>query len=323
MAITLTLTTNDQGGPVTFISSGVKIGDEVLMTGAPSNMFTQAIDPNDFMGTFNVTGIASETSLTYDAFLNGVPQNLTLNSGATSSTVDYKIVHNLTKDEQIAAIVAYAKNLQDKRVTLVWPPACYVTQADAVAGLVTDGTFLAACLASAKSAYPAQQGFTNLPIAGPYQLLYSNNYFNKTQLKALVDAGVFVFVQDAPGANIYALRQVTTDPSSFENYELSCVTSEDKISADLISIIKPYIGKYNITQDYLTVLNDIANAYVYKAKSQKAPMCGALMLNGSVDSILANISGSNPAIPDGTVEVTVSAELGKPANWVKIKLLVS
>jgi hypothetical protein len=138
-----------------------------------------------------------------------------------------------------------------------------------------------------------------------------------------VNAGVMVFVQNAPGDNIYALRQVTTDPSSFENFELSCVTAVDKVSADLISIFKPYIGPYNITQDYLGLLSSIGDQYMYQAKSQKSPKCGSLVLNGKIDSILANIGGANPTIPDGTVQVNVSIEVGKPANWIKIQLYVS
>jgi hypothetical protein len=132
-----------------------------------------------------------------------------------------------------------------------------------------------------------------------------------------------VFVQDAPGANIYALHQHTTDMSTFSNSELSCVTAEDKMSADLVAIFKPYVGPYNISDDYLSQLNDIGDSYMYKAKTDKAPKCGALALNAKIDSILANIEGSNPTIPDGTIEVNASAEFGKPANWIKIKLLVS
>jgi hypothetical protein len=306
----------------TFISSGVKIGDQVLITDAPSNMFTGGtVDPNNFPGQFLVTGITGQTGLTYDGFLNGTALGLTLNSSATG-TVEYSVVHNLSKDEQVASIIAVANGLASKRVTLVWPPVAQVKNSDGTFTQV-DGTFLAACLASAKSANPAQQGFTNFPIPGPYSLEYSNGYFSKSQLKTLADNGVLVFCQDAPGANIYALRQVTTDTSSFINMELSCVTAEDKVSTDLVALFKPFIGPYDITQDFLSFLNQKGDNYMFQAMNTKAPKCGALVLDGKINSILANIGNSNPTIPDGTVQVTASIELGKPNNWTDITLLVS
>ena len=284
-------------------------------------MFGGSPDPNNFAGTFNVVSVEDETHLHYDGFLNGSALNLSLGS-SLSGTVGYEIVHNLTKDEQIDVLLAYAAGLANKRVTLVWPPAALVKNSDGTLTQV-DGSFMASCLASAKSANPAQQGFTNFPIPGPYQLLYSNTYFTKTQLKRLAAGGYLVFVQDAPGANMYALHQHTTDMSTFSNSELSCVTAEDKVSADLVAIFKPYVGQYNISQDYLSFLNDIGDKYIYKSKTEKAPKCGSLILNGSIDSLRAQINGQNLDVAQGAVEVTASVEIGKPSNWIQIKLLVS
>ena len=305
------------------VSEGAKIGDQVLLTNAPANMFTGGIpDPNNFKGQFLVTAIKNETDFEFDGFLDGTSLNLTLLHTLNAVTIGYEIVHNLTKDEQIDAILAYATKIAEKRVTLVWPPAALVKNDDGTFTQV-DGTFLASILASAKSANPAQQGFTNLPLPGPYELLYSNKYFSKTQLKRLAEGGVLVFKQDAPGANIYALHQRTTDTSAFENVELSCVTTIDKVSADLVAMYKPVIGPYNVTDDYLSLLNHMGDDYFYRAKSVKAPKCGPLVINGKIDSIRAQMNGQNLDIPAGVIEVTVSIEIGKPANWIQIKLLVS
>ena len=306
----------------TFLEAGVRVGDEVLIGNGPTNMFTGAYpDPNTFPGKYLVTSIQSDTDLTYDGFLNGTALNLSINNIA-HTTIDYKIIHNNSKDEMIDAALAYATSVADRRLTLVWPPACIIKNDD---GSLTevDGTFLASCLASAKSANPAQQGFTNFPFPGPYMLKYSNTYFNKTQLKRLAEGGYLVLVQDAPGANIYALHQRTTDTSTFANSELSCVTAEDKVSADLVAIFKPYVGPYNISQDYLSFLNSIGDQYFFRAKNEKSPKCGALILDGKIDSIRAQIGGQNLDVEQGAVEVTASVEIGKPANWIKIKLLVS
>ena len=115
----------------------------------------------------------------------------------------------------------------------------------------------------------------------------------------------------------------STDTSTFANSELSCVTAEDKVSADLVAIFKPYVGPYNISQDYLSFLNSIGDQYFFRAKNEKSPKCGALILDGKIDSIRAQIGGQNLDVEQGAVEVTASVEIGKPANWIKIKLLVS
>lgn len=305
-----------------FLEAGVRVGDQVLIANAPVDMMVGAYpNPNTFPGKFLVISVEDDMHLTYDAFLNGTALNLTLNGSATG-TVDYQVVHNNSKDEMIDAALAYAASVADRRLTLIWPPVCVIKNDDGTMTEV-DGTFLASCLASAKSANPAQQGFTNFPFPGPYQLKYSNTYFNKSQLKKLAEGGYLVLMQDAPGANIYALHQKTTATDTFANSELSCVTAEDKVSADLISIFKPYVGPYNISADYLSFLNSIGDQYMYKAKSEKSPKCGALILDGKIDSLRAQINGQNLDVPQGTVEVTASVEIGKPANWIKIKLLVS
>lgn len=307
MSITITLT------DAKFIDNGTKIGDQVLITNSPVAPFT-GVDLTTFTGKFLVTSLVDNDTLIFDAFDNGTALNIT-DKGTV--TVTYQIVHNLSKDEQIDTILAYAAGLKHKRVTLIWPP-----EAEMEDGTIVDGTFIAACLASAKSANPAQQGFTNFPIPGPYKLHYSNTYYTKAQLKRLVNGGVMVFVQDAPGANIYALRQVTTDNSLFANFELSCVNATDKVSADLVAMFKPYVGPYNISQDYLSLLNSMGDSYFYKAKNEKSPKCGALILDGKIDLIRANMNGENTDIEAGAIEVTASIEIGKPANWIQIKLLV-
>lgn len=323
--VTLTLTVDSNNNPVDFISAGVKIGDQVLISGAPSDMFSvdNTPDPNTFTGTFLVTSIVSPTVLTYDGYLTNsqTPMNLVLN-GAAVGTVGYQIIHNLSKDEQIDSIVAVANGYANKRVVLVWPPLAEVKNADGTFTQV-DGSFIAACIASAKSANPAQQGFTNFPISGPYKLMYSNTYFSKTQIKKLVNNGVMVMKQNAPGANMYAARQVTTDTSTFINMELSCVTAVDKVSLDLLSTFGPFIGPYNISQDFVSFLNQLGDNYFFKAISVKAPKCGSLLLSGSITSILANIKGSHPEIPDGTVKIIAPVEVGKPNNWTTIELMIS
>ena len=313
------------------IDSGCQIGDEVRYTKTgPDALLAQAT----FTGTLRVTEIVSQSVFKMEGYnQDGTVANVSLNtaSKANIGTVSYKIIHALSKDEQVQQIVGVANAYASKRVVLVWPPYGEIddTSTDDSTGVTTvttrvvNGSYMAAALASAKSSYAAQQGFTNMGIPGPTRLKYSNDYFTKLQLDTLSAAGVFVFVQDSEGAQIYSRHQRTTDPSVFENAELSIVTAVDKVSLDLIATQKPFVGKYNITDDFLSFLQTTCERYLFDAKNHKEPMCGPLIIDGKVVAIRANLHGQNTDLSDGVIEETIAIETGKPGNWINVKLLVS
>ena len=336
--VTLPATYTDETGhsqPTDLIELGVGIGDEVLATPSATNpdpMFVTGSPAAEFTGKLYVTQIISAQVFVMEGYnADGTVASISMNttiklgnhSGAVAfGTISYQIVHHLNKNDQIADLVATATAFDSKRVNLIWPDQGVVVDDAGVEQLV-DGTFLCACFAGAKSAYPAQQSFTNLGFPGPFKLQHSNDYFTKLQLDDLSAAGVNVVVQDADGAQVYSRHQHTTSVAIFENAELSIVTAVDKVSLDVIETFKPYIGKYNITDDLLNFVHDASEQYLFTAKSQKAPMCGSLIVDGKVVSVRAQLHGQNLDLPAGVVELVIGCEFPKPANYVNIKLLIS
>jgi len=317
-----------------FLTNNVKIGDELVPTtingAAPSainyllvNGSTPLLPSVDYDNLL-VSEILGETSLKIDAYANGTGLGLTNSNLELSAghSFAYNIVHHYSKDEQVTNLCAIAQSYASKRTVLVWPPEAEWYDNDG--NLVTlDGTALTAATAGAMSNYPAQQSFTNLPFAGPYKLHYSNTYFTPAQLNRLSDSGFFVLVQDAPGAQVYCRHQKSTSSVSIQEQEFSITKAVDKFSLDIASVVKPFIGKYNITQDLLTQLDDVTEQYCYNAKSQKAAYCGALIIGYSNKAIRANLEGQNTDLIVGTVEISITIEIGYPANYIDVKIYVN
>lgn len=339
MAIVVTLPptyTDETGTPgvvLDLLDMQVAIGDEVIAMAAgvdPIFVTKNALDVDvAFTGKLYVTQVVSEQvfhteGYNADGTVALIKLNTTIKAGATLDvgTVTYQIVHQLSRNDQVADVAAVATAFGSKRVNLVWPDAGIVIDDQGNEQLV-NGTFLCAALAGAKSAYPAQQSFTNLGFPGPYKLRHANDYFTKLQMDDLSAAGVNVVVQDADGAQVYSRYQRTTDTAVFENSELSIVTAVDKVSLDLIETIKPFIGKYNITQNFLNLVSEMSTQYLFSAKSQQAPMCGSLIVDGKVEGVRAQLNGQNLDLAPGVIELTIGCEFPKPANYVNIKLLIS
>jgi hypothetical protein len=322
MSITITITGK------TFLTDGVKVGDEVVVTSITNPSATGILAGLLLKSGVNpviydkllVTEVSSETAIKFDAYLNGVALGMTaanLNI-TTGEQFTFNVVHHLSKDEQAAEVAAVASSYGSKRVVYVWPP-----EADWDGnGTLVNGSVIAAATAAAISAYPAQQSFTNLGFAGPNTLHYSNTYFSPAQLDVMSNAGVFVLVQDAPGGQVYARHQKTTSTASIQEQEFSITKAVDKLSLDLGSLVKPFIGKYNITQDLLTQLDDVLKQYLFAAKTNKAPYCGSLIIDYSQLVIRANLEGQNQDLAPGTVEIAVTVEVGYPANYINVKIFV-
>lgn len=340
--VTLPATYTDETGHIQdtdLIQLGIVVGDEVLATPSqvslPDPMFATGSTPVEFVGKLYITQIVSVQVFVMEGYNpDGTIANIFMNTtiklplsaphagSVAFGTISYEIVHHLSKNDQVAELAAVANAFDSKRVNLIWPDQGIIIDDNGDQQLV-DGTFLCAAFAGAKSAYPAQQSFTNLGFPGPFKLIHSNDYFTKLQLDDLSAAGVNVVVQDADGAEVYSRHQRTTSVGIFENSELSIVTAVDKVSLDLIESLKPFIGKYNITDDFLNFVHDASEQYLFTAKSQKAPMCGSLIIDGKVISVRAQLHGQNLDLSPGVVELTIGAEFPKPANYINIKLLIS
>ena len=336
MAITISVSGKD------FLKSGVKVGDLVVVTKITNPKAPNATDGTSTVGKLLITKspdatpvikLLSWTSMVVSAIINQNTLSVDVYDGlvkreATDANLnldkdesfEFTVRHILTKDEQVEYIGAIAKGYASKRVLMVWPPAA---DWDEQGTIQVDGSAMAALVSAAMSRYPAQQGFTNLKFSGPYRLKYSNDYFSPLQLKRLSEAGVFVLMQDAPGAQIYVRHQVTTSTVSIQEAEFSITKSVDQLSRDIKQLVKPFIGPYNVTNEVLGMADDVLRTYLFQAKTVKAPKCGGLILGYSNLVLKANLEGANPEMVPGTVAVALTVEVGYPLNNMDIVIYVN
>lgn len=302
-----------------FLSNGVKIGDKVIApSGYLKNMNNTPLEDFEII----VTNV-NEDSLIADVYKNGILLVVGTDYKVTNSagTYAFKAVRSMSKDQQVEHIAAIARSYASKRTLLIWPPKAEWLDADGNT-LELDGTALAAAVASAMSAYPAQQSFTNLPFTGPHKLLYSNKYFTPAQLNVLSEAGVFVITQEAEGGNVVCRHQKTTSTASIQEAEASITKAVDKLSIDLKALFQPFIGRYNITPELLTGLREVAEQYLFNAQNIKAQYCGSLILGYKNLVFRANLNGENQDLTPGTVAVSLEVEVGYPANYIPVTVFV-
>jgi len=155
-----------------------------------------------------------------------------------------------TKYEEAYNIKEVAESYNDKRVVLIMPDVVNIS----IDGNLVElpGYYLGCALGGAIAGNSPSQPFTNYAIAGINSLQYSNNYYSEYQMGIMASGGVLIFEQLSEGGAITIRHQLTTAVGSIETRELSIGTAIDFSSKFFRERMKPLIGKYNITPEFLT-----------------------------------------------------------------------
>jgi hypothetical protein len=217
-----------------------------------------------------------------------------------------------TKTEQAQFLADYASSFGNRRIIFAWPDVVEVSFGGALQPV--EGYYLAAATAGLKSGQKPQQPLTNLSVAGFTRLFNSNTYFNESQLKILDAGGVMVHEQPVVDGPIVVRRQRTTDTSDLKKTELSIVTIVDFVAKFLRQELSPYIGKYNITPEYLEMLKVVINGLTARLKENTE--VGPVILEGTLVSI------EQDEVELDTVDIVYQIEAPYPANFLRVKLQV-
>lgn len=274
----------------TFITSGVRIGDSVVISSTK----------------YTVSAILSENRVTMAA--TGLVDN---------GSVTYSIQRTLTKDDQVASLSATTTSLKDSRLTMVWPDKCLVSGVvNAYTGTasVQSGVYLAAAVGGMVSGLPPHQGFTYLGLAGITQVIDSNMYFTDDQIDALGNAGWYVIVQDTATSIPYSQHELTTDTTTLESGELMVVKNFDYVSMTYRDALVGFLGVYNVIPETLDFLRAAFSAVTDQLKLQKFPKIGAPLLDASITS-LAPLTSSKDR-----VELYGSVSIPRPLNRIGLHL---
>lgn len=218
-----------------------------------------------------------------------------------------------SKTEQAEYLAAYAQAFSNRRVVMFWPDQIEINYTGTPE--FVPGYFGSAALGGQIAGELPQQPHTNLSLAGITALQHSNKYFSETQLRTMSAGGIFIVVQDVDGAPVRIRQQRTTDVSSILKNELSVVKITDYVSKILRQELQPYIGKYNITEQYLQTLRTVIAGLTERFKEPTRGDSPTI-----IDGQLISIAQSTTSLD--TVEIVYRIEAPVPANFITITLQV-
>ena len=265
----------------TFQTYGVVANDRIVIT-----------SPNQVTGSYTVSVVTNE---------NVIEVSSDTEFPVAATAITYTIERSLSKSQQADYIKATIDSYNSKRLQMMWPDSLVVNSE------TVDGFYLGCVVAGSVAGLPPHQGFTNLGVAGISTLNHSNNYFKKSDLNKIAEAGGCIFVQDTPSSLPYIRHQLTTDTQYVETKELSVVKNFDHLSYYFYDVLTPFIGPYNVTDKTVgLVLKAIKVAAEAKTKAE-LPKIGAPLKSFTV---AANVSG----VSNDRVEARVRLDLPRPLN---------
>ena len=319
----------------TFITDGVIAGDIIEIPNNPGGVF--GANTKQFV----VNTIISEERLEIQNIASSVYTNNTsttenelphlddrLGTGTTVpvGTVRYRVVRELTKDQQVTSLISTAQSLNSRRAVLVWPDAVTVADlTDASLPRQDDGTaspagqqpgyYLSSVVGGMTAGLPSHQGFSRLGVSAISQIYNSNTYFTEQQLTTLSDGGWYVFAQDTTSSLPYSIHQLTTDPSTLETGEYSIVKNFDFVSLFYVDVLEPFLGVWNINNDTLGFVRQALNTATENLKLRRVARIGAPLNDGTVTTV--EVSEASADRIDAVIEV----DLPKPLNVIGLRLI--
>ena len=273
---------------------------------------------NDIM-RINVT-VNSDGAAVYDEYV--VSQVLTNTTflistptpQAYSQPVKVELVRSYTKAERARNIAAIGGGYNNRRVRVVFPDS-YKSQT----GVVKPGYVAAAGLAGLRSGVVPHQGLTNSEFLGAYDLSKVVIEFGQAELDLMAAAGVWIISQSVIGATAYVRHQLTTDESSLNTSEDSITTNVDSMSYALRDVLAPFIGRYNINNENLTVIRAAITAELnYRSTNTFTARAGNQLTSFNASDILS--LGVDPVSKD-KINAEVRLHLPYPLNYLTLKLI--
>lgn len=169
----------------------------------------------------------------------------------------------------------------------------------------------AATVAGQIGEIPPQQPLTNFPIAGIAGLDGSNDYFSPTQLRVMLNGGLYIVVQEGVNTLPKCLWQLSSDVSTIEKRELSITKAVDYFAKLLRLALRPVIGKNVITEKFIN----------FRVSPIVDGICDHAEENGILNSATPKGVEQSSTQPD-SLEVTIDAGVPYPCNFINITIQI-
>lgn len=279
-----------------FLTNGVRSGD-FLRTKYAFDEFGKTV-----YESYKIATVTDEDNLVLVA--PGLP-------AAIVSAERMTVARVLTKDEQAAKVAALSTSFSNRRVNNIWPDVAKN------AGRELPGYFLAAAVAGLKSGVAPHQGVTLVTVNGFDDLSKSFQYFTPTQLDTIAAGGTLIVTQDRQGGQAFVRHQLTTDRTDENRQEWSVNDALDSITKSLRNVVKPLVGRYNINDNLLTLLDTVINQHLDSLIRETLTTQAGAILNG-----FTVIKIEQDPLIRTQVNIEIELNIPAPLNVVRIKLVV-
>jgi hypothetical protein len=229
--------------------------------------------------------------------------------GASDDLQQIQVVRLLTRDEQADLAMAKPEAFSNRRVVNV---LCDMP-------LDVPGYFMAAAVAGLASSVAPHQPITNYTVAGFNDQTGAYRRYTPTQQDRIASGGTLIVTQSVVEGQVYIRHQITTDRTDDRRAELSITRNIDSVSAQLLDGIKDFVGKYNISDHFVQILDVSMRSRLNRLAAVKVTESAGAQLNSWDEKSL--LIEQNP-VSRTEVTIGVDADFPTPGNRLKLKLRV-
>lgn len=236
-------------------------------------------------------------------------------SAAVISAQRTEVWHTLSVAEIATAVANTSEAYGTQRICHVFPGQL------GRSGTYVDAIFGAAAIAGLVSSVPPQQGLTNIELTGFDDVPLTYGTFSQDQLDEMAEAGTLIIMQETQGGEIYIRHQLTTAATdgNLNTAELSIVKNVDSVSYYFAAVLKPYVGKYNVTDNLISVLRTVIQSGLNYLGSRTS--VGLLSAQLDLSRTRIRTVQQHPTLSDRVLAIV---EIGVPAplNVIELHLVV-
>lgn len=194
----------------------------------------------------------------------------------------------------------------------LWSVTCDGVKAT-VGGIeqLLESYYACAAIAGMVAQQPPQQSFTNFPMT-PFTGVVGTNdgTFTERQLNEIAGGGNWLLIQEGIATPVFSRFALTSNVSTIEQRTDSVTKVVDFTSKFLRTALKSFIGRYNITENFLDTLSHVVQGILTFL------MDLGVLIDGKLTQIVQDTDN-----PD-TVLIEVVLDVPFPCNFIKLTLKV-
>ena len=239
---------------------------------------------------------------------------------ASAELVASKIVvnHPLDVQEQADAVKAIATGYDNKRMYVCFPGNLGLSS-----GTYVNAAYGAAAVTGLVGSVAPQQGLTNIELNGIGDVPYSYGLFSYDQLNEIAGGGTLIIMQDTQGGTVYVRHQISTAyiDGNLNTQEMSMVKNLDSISYYFATLLAPFIGKYNVTPELISVIQtQIQDGLNFLGSLTGVGLLGPQVILSNGNTKIQSVA-QHPTLKDHMLAV-VNIELPAPLNVIQLSIVV-